>query len=263
MRIVVCVKSVPDTASHIRVNPSSSAIDLDGLTFVMNPYDEFAVEEALRIKEKHGQVEITAISVGGNRAKDVLRIALSMGIDRAVHLTDSSFEGLNSQGVAQVLARAMQKLGFDLILCGKQAVDMDSAQVGPALAEILGLPQVGVVTKLEFDSHWQRLRAWRQIEGATEIVESGIPCVITTQKGLNEPRYPSLRGILAAKKKEIPEWGPSQVEPEGKLGPLTSRVQIVGLQNPPPRIAGRILEGEVGEKVRELVRLLREEAKAI
>jgi len=264
LKIIVCIKSVPDTASHIRIKPDSSTIDLEGVTFVMNPYDEFAVEEALRIKEKHGQTEVTAISVGGMRAKEVLRVALSMGVDQAIHLTDPAFEDLDSLGIARVLAKAIGKLRFDLILCGKQAVDMDSAQVGPALAEILGLPQIGVITKLEFDESWQILRGHRQIESATEIIEALIPCVLTTQKGLNEPRYPSLRGILAAKKKEIPEWDSSQLRPgdEGtELSP--SKVRIIALKNPPLRNPGHILAGEVQDQVKELVRLLREEAKVI
>lgn len=260
MKIIVCVKSVPDTAAHIRIKADSSSIDPEGLTFVMNPYDEFAVEEALRIKERHGQTEITAISVGGMRAKEVLRVALSMGVDQAIQLADPAFEDLDSLGVARVLAKAVGKLTFDLLLCGKQAVDMDSAQVGPALAEILGLPQIGVVTKLEFDDSWRTLRGHRQIEGATEIVEASLPCVITAQKGLNEPRYPSLKGILGAKKKEIPEWNRSQLD-SGQLAP--SRVRTIALKNPPLRNPGRILGGEVEDQVKELVRLLREEAKVI
>lgn len=264
MKIIVCIKSVPDTSSHIRIKPESSTIDLDGLTFVMNPYDEFAVEEALRIKERHGQAEVTAISVGGVRAKEVLRVALSMGVDQVIHLNDSVFDDLDSLGIARVLARAIQNQEFDLILCGKQAVDMDSAQVGPALAEILGLPQIGVVTKLEFDEAWQILRGHRQIESASEIIEAPIPCVITAQKGLNEPRYPSLKGILAAKKREIPEWGSSQLRPgdEGiELNP--PKVRIISLKNPPLRNPGRILQGDIQDQVKELVRLLREEAKVI
>lgn len=260
MKIIVCVKSVPDTAAPIRVKPDSSTIDSEGLPFVMNPYDEFAVEEALRIRERHGQAEITAISVGGIRAKEVLRVALSMGVDGAIQVADPNFEDLDSLGIARVLAKVAGKLTFDLLLCGKQAVDVDSAQVGPGLAEILGLPQIGVVTKLEFDYSWRTLRAHRQVEGATEIVEASLPCVITTQKGLNEPRYPSLKGILAAKKKEIPEWNHSQLE-SVELSP--SRVKTLALEDPPHRKPGRLLAGEVEDQVKELVRLLREEAKVI
>jgi len=264
LKIIVCVKSVPDTGSSIRIKTGSAAIDPEGLTYVMNPYDEFAVEEALRIKEKHGQTEITAISMGATSAKEVLRTALSMGVDQAIHLKDTSFEGLDSQGTAKMLARAIRTRGFDLILCGKQAVDMDSGQVGPALAEILDLPQIGVVTRLEFDDQWKNLRAHRQIEGGTEIVEAPLPCVITAQKGLNEPRYPSLKGILSAKKREIPEWGPSQMGlGEGERGRAPCAVRIVALEPPPARVPGRILAGDSQEKVRELIQLLREEAKVI
>jgi electron transfer flavoprotein beta subunit len=198
------------------------------------------------------------------RAKEVLRVALSMGVDQAIHLADPTFEDLDSQGIARVLARAIARMSFDLILCGKQAVDLDSAQVGPALAEILGLPQIGVVAKMEFDDSWQIVRAHRQIEGASEVIEAPLPCVITAQKGLNEPRYPSLKGILAAKKKEIPEWSSSQLElKEGGTELSPSRVRIVALKNPPLRSPGRILAGEAQDQVKELVRFLREEAKVI
>ena len=264
MKIIVCIKSVPDTGSSIRIKTGSAAIDPEGLTYVMNPYDEYAVEEALRIKEKQGQTVITAISMGGTSAKEVLRTALSMGVDQAIHLKDAGFEGLDSQETAKVLARAMKTVGFDLILCGKQAVDMDSAQVGPALAELLDLPQIGVVTRLEFDDQWRSLRAHRQIEGGTEIIEAPLPCVITAQKGLNEPRYPSLKGILSAKKREIPEWGTPQMGlgAEGRE-PAPCAIRIVALEPPPARVPGRILAGDSQEKVRELIRLLREEAKVI
>jgi electron transfer flavoprotein beta subunit len=141
---------------------------------------------------------------------------------------------------------------------------MDSAQVGPALAELLDLPQIGVVTRLEFDDQWTSLRAHRQIEGGTEIVEAPLPCVITAQKGLNEPRYPSLKGILSAKKREIPEWGPSQMAlGEEETGSVPCAVRTVALEPPPARVPGRILAGDSQEKVRELIRLLREEAKVI
>jgi electron transfer flavoprotein beta subunit len=262
LKLVVCIKSVPDTASSIRIKPDSPSVDGEGLTFVMNPYDEYAVEEALRIKEKQASAEITAISLGGIVAKEALRTALSMGVDQAIHLTDPSFDELDSQGIARILAKAVSRLGFDLILCGKQAVDLDSAQVGPALAEILDLPQIGVVTKLEFDGQGRHLRGHRQIEGGTEIVECPIPCVITAQKGLNEPRYPSLKGILMAKKREIPEWNGSQLklgEEEAAGGP--GKVNIISLKNPPLRSPGRILQGDSEQKVKELVQLLREEAK--
>jgi electron transfer flavoprotein beta subunit len=262
MRIIICIKAVPDTAASVRIKSGSAAIDPEGLTYVMNPYDEFAVEEALRIKEKHGQTETTAVSLGGKIAKDVLRTALSMGVDRAIHLQDPAFDELDSQATAQVLARAVGRLEFDLVLCGKQAVDMDAAQVGPALAELLGLSQIGVVTRLEFDGDWKTLRAHRQIEGGVEVIEGSLPCVITTQKGLNEPRYPSLKGILSAKKKEIPEWGLAQLAfGEGEVKPSATR--IASLQLPPLRMAGRILEGESQDKVKELVRLLRQEAKVL
>jgi electron transfer flavoprotein beta subunit len=263
-KTIVCVKAVPDTSSPIRVRTDRLTLELEGIPWVMNPYDEYAVEEALRIKEREGSGQVIALSLGDARAKEVLRIALSMGVDEAVHISASTNDGMDSQSIARSLARVISDMQFDLILCGRQAVDWDSAQVPSALAEFLDLPHIGMVTKLKVDVVGRMVHALRQVEGGSEWVEAALPCVIGANKGLNEPRYPSLKGILAAKKKEIPEWGgglPGNGAEKGEL--QASRLRILSLAPPPARQSGRVLQGEVSDRVRELVRLLREEAKVV
>ncbi|MBI5166557.1 MAG: electron transfer flavoprotein subunit beta/FixA family protein [candidate division NC10 bacterium] len=264
MKIIVCLKQVPDTAATIKVKPDGSGVETEGITYVINPYDEFALEEALRIKERLGEGEVTVITLGPPKAKEALRTALAMGADKGVHLSDPAFEGGDSYATAKALARAIQGLPYDLILCGKQAVDDDAAQVGPAMAELLGLPQACVITKLEIDANRKKAVVHRQIEGASEIMEVSLPAVFTAQKGLNEPRYPSLKGIMGAKKKEIAEHNPSSLglSPE-EVGLAGSKVKILKLSPPPSRATGKILEGEPREQASQLVKLLREEAKII
>jgi electron transfer flavoprotein beta subunit len=262
MKIAVCIKQVPDTETKVRVASDGRSLDETGVTFVVSPYDEYAVEEALKTKEKHGG-EVVAFSVGDERIASSLRTVLAMGVDRAVHLKDAAFEGSDALGLSRILAAALKAEGCDLILFGKQAVGTDRGQVGIRVAEILGLPHVSVVTHLD----WQgtRFTAKREIEGAHEIVEGDLPVVITAQKGLNEPRYASLKGILAAKKKEI------RVVAAADLGLDASSVGKAGaktgwekLELPAGRTAGKILKDmDAGAAAAELVRLLREEAKVI
>lgn len=262
MKIIVCVKQVPDTEASIKVKTGSTKIETEGVSMVVNPYDEYAVEEALRIKEKLGAGEVTIVSLGPAKTKETQRTCLAMGADKAVHLTDPAFEGLDGYGVALALAKAIKSMEFDLILCGKQAIDDDSAQVGPMLAELLDLPQAAVVTKLEIDGAAKKATAHRQIDGGTEILEMPLPAVITAQKGLNDPRYPSLKGIMSAKKKEITEINAAALGlPTEELG--AARTKIVSMNPPPMRTAGKVLQGEPAEVSAQVVKLLREEAKAI
>lgn len=261
MKIVVCMKQVPDTEAHIKIKAGTAQIETEGISMVVNPYDEFAVEEALRIKEKLGTGEVTILSLGPAKAKEAQRTCLAMGADKAVHLADAAFDGLDNYGVANALAKAIKGLEPDLILCGKQAVDDDAAQVGPMLAEILNLPQATVVTKLELDAANKKATATRQIEGGSEIIELPLPAVVTAQKGLNEPRYPSLKGIMSAKKKEIAEMNAAGLGLTAEE--LTTRTKTVSLTPPPTRAAGKVLQGEPAEVSAQVVKLLREEAKAI
>ncbi|MCH7623446.1 MAG: electron transfer flavoprotein subunit beta/FixA family protein [Nitrospinae bacterium] len=260
MKIIVCVKQVIDTAAKISVKDGK--IDAPGSPRVMNPYDEFALEEALRIKQRKPDSEITLISLGPESFKEVLKKGFAMGADNAIHLNDPVFEDLDNLSVAQALANAIGTLPFDLILCGRQAIDDDMAQVGPALAVLLNIPFVSVITGLTFSEDFTQAQITRQIEGGSEAFETSLPLLVTCQKGLNEPRLPSLKGIIAAKKKQIETLSANAIGfAVDSLGP--ARVRQVDLSLPPQRKKGRILEGSLGESLPELVRLLREEEKVV
>jgi electron transfer flavoprotein beta subunit len=262
MKIAVCIKQVPDTETKVKIASDGRSLDEAGVSWVVSPYDEIAVEEALRIREKQGG-EVVVFSVGDDRLSSALRTVLAMGADRAVHLKDGAFEGSDALGLSRILAAALKPEGFALILAGKQAVGTDRGQVGPRIAALLGLPHVGVVTGLSWEG--ERFTAHREIEGAHEIVEGSLPVLITVQKGLNEPRYASLKGILAAKKKEIRVMSAADlgIDP-GTVGAAGARTKWERLELPPARSGGKILKGlDAAQAASELVRLLREEAKAI
>jgi electron transfer flavoprotein beta subunit len=263
MKIVVCIKQVPDTETRPKVAADGRSLDPADVNWVISPYDEYAVEEALLIKEKAGAGEVVVVTLGEERAANALRTALAMGADRAVHCKDDAFAGSDAAATGRVLAAAVKKLGgADLVLLGKHGVGDDNQQVGPILAEALGMPQVTVVVKLELKDG--KAVAHREIEGGTEIVETSLPAVISAQKGLNEPRYASLKGIMAAKKKPLDVWnaGALDLSPDavGARGSLTT---VLKLELPPRRAEGKVLKTEPAEAARELARLLREEAKAI
>ena len=249
MKIAVCLKRVPDTIAKITIGPDRKSIDETGLKFVLNPYDEFAVEEALALKEKAGAGETVAYSLGTDAAQETLRTALAMGIDRAVLLQSTgSPDGLE---IARALAGELKGGGYDLILFGKLAVDDYNHQVGPMVAEVLGLPCVSSVAHLAIADGG--VQAEREIEGGVEVMGCRLPAVLTCDKGLNTPRLPSLKGIMAAKKK------PLEVKPV-TLG--AGSLEVIGLEYPAERKAGRIV-GEGTDAVAELVRLLRTEAKVL
>ncbi len=250
MKIAVCVKRVPDTTTQVKVGPTGKSIDPAGVQWVLNPYDEIGVEEALRLKEKAGAGEVVVISLGTAEAASVIRTALAMGADRGILLKDESPER-DSFGVASVLAETLKELAPDLVLFGRQAVDDDAHQVPGLVAELLGIACATVVVKLERDG--SKLKVAREIEGGHEVVELSLPAVISTQKGLNEPRYASLKGIMAAKKKPLEERVARPVEPT---------LTVVRMEPPAGRPAPRIV-GKGPEAVGELVRLLREEAKVL
>jgi len=262
MKIIVCIKQVIDTAARIRI--TDGKIDAAGSPRVINPYDEFALEEAIRIREKIPETEIIALTLGPDGFKDALKTALAMGADRAVHLIDPAFEGLDNLGVARALAKAIRKLSFDLILCGRQAVDDDMAQVGPAIAIFLGIPAVAVVTQLSLSEDLRLANVTRQIEGGSEKLVAQLPLLLTCQKGLNTPRLPSLKGIISAKKKpvETMDAGAIGFDP-AEDGEPANRVREIELNLPPERKKGRILEGSASEAVASLAQLLRDEEKVI
>jgi electron transfer flavoprotein beta subunit len=249
MKIVVCVKRVPDTEARIRIGADGSGIDPAGVKFVLNPYDEFAVEAALKHREAAGEGEVIVITVGSAQASEALRTALAMGADSAVLLMSEDLpEGL---AVARALAADLRGREFDLLLFGMKAIDDDLQAVGPMVAELLELPSATVVTKFEVEG--DRVTAQRAIEGAIEVVELRRPCALTITKGAYEPRYASLKGIMAAKKKPLEEK-PAESGDSG--------IRDAGLEYPAERRAGRIV-GEGPDAIPELLRLLREEAKVL
>jgi electron transfer flavoprotein beta subunit len=264
VNILVCMKQVPDTETKIQINAEGSGILTEGIKYVMNPYDEFAVEEALRIKEKLGGT-VTIVSMGPARATEAIRTALAMGADKGVHLNDPAFEGADSYATAKALAAAIKTLPHDVILGGKQAVDNDNAQVYAALAELLGIPHVSVVTKLEIGADGKSATAEREVEGgAKEVIQASLPALFAAQKGLNEPRYASLPGIMKAKKKpiDVVDLAKSGLSAD-EVGAKGSKLKALKYALPPEREAGKKLEGEPEELAVKLVKLLREEAKAI
>jgi len=249
VKIAVCLKRVPDTTAKIVVGGDGKSIDESGVKFVPNPYDEYAVEEALKLKEAAGAGETVVYSLGTDASQETIRTALAMGVDRGVLLqSPGSADGLE---VARALAAELRDGGFDLILFGKMAVDDSNHQVGAMVAELLGLPCITAVSHLTIADG--AVEADREIEGGVEVSGCALPAVITCDKGLNTPRLPSLKGIMAAKKK------PLEVKPVSLGG---GSVTVVSLVPPPERKAGRIV-GEGIEAVPELVRLLRSEAKVI
>ncbi len=260
MNILVFIKRVPDTESRIRIDREAKSIVEEGLNFVLSPYDEYALEEALRLREAKGG-KVTAVSFGPDEALSTLRKALAMGADEAVLIKDDLREAYDPLRIARVLAafvRARQA-DADLILFGRMSVGSDNAAVPPMVAEMLGLPQATVVTKLEISG--QEAAACREIEGALEKVAFRLPAVVSAQKGLNEPRYETLKGIMAAKKKTVPVVTLAELGLSGEEA--VPRVEILSLELPAAKQAGKILPGTAEEAARELVRLLRNEAKAL
>jgi electron transfer flavoprotein beta subunit len=248
MKCIVCVNHVPDTEAKIKVGADGKYIDKAGINHILNPYDEFATEAILQLKEKNGG-ETIAITLGGDSHKETLRKALAMGVDKAVLLKDDTVR--DSLSVAKALSEELKKHSPDFILFGKQSIDYNNEQIPGMVAEMLGLPSVTSVVKLTVED--KKVTCHREIEGGQEVVETTYPVVISAQKGLNEPRYPSLKGIMASKTKPITEVQPIAVAPV---------VETITMLKPPSKQAGKIV-GTDATAVPELVRLLHEEAKVI
>ena len=259
MKIIVCVKQVPDTTTRIRVAPDGRGIVESDVSWIVAPYDEFAIEEALKIREAKGG-EVVLVSLGPDRVQSALRNGLAMGADSAVHLKDPLFDATDTLGTARALAAAIKTLApYDLVLTGQQGVGGDNSQIPGLLAELLDLPQVTVAVKIEVGDG--KAVVEREIEGAHETWETSLPAVLSAQKGLNEPRYASLKGIMAAKKKTI------DVKDAAALGldaaALLPRVKVAALSLPPDRPPVKMIEGDPATQAKELLRLLHEEAKVI
>ncbi|MFH1453615.1 MAG: electron transfer flavoprotein subunit beta/FixA family protein [Armatimonadota bacterium] len=251
MKIIVLAKQVPDTEANIRINSNGTNIETSGIKFVLNPYDEYAMEEALRIKQANPEAEITAITMGGATSQEVLRNCLALGATKAVRVKTET-ESTDSYSTALILSKAIEKLGYDIILTGKQAVDDGAMFVPGAISSLLNIPFVSSAIKIDISDKNCSVR--REIEGNTEVIECSLPAIISAEKGLNQPRYASLMGIMQAKKKPIEELtitdlGISQDE---------TRTRTSKLEYPPQRKQGEILEGEAGEVVTKLVEKLKE-----
>jgi electron transfer flavoprotein beta subunit len=259
MNTIVCLKQVPDTSLSLKIKDDNLGIVEEGLTFVINPYDEFAVEEALKIKEKFGGT-VALISLGKEKAKEALRSALAMGADAAIHI-NSANSNYDSFQTAKILAEVIKTLPFDILLCGKQAVDDDMSAVGQTIAQLLEIPHVSIIKYLEIDASSKKAIVHREVEGALEMVECSLPALFTTQKGLNVPRYSTLPGIMAAKKKEIKEIKIEEIKIDQRT--FSPKTKIIKMEFPQEKKQGKILCGEINQQVKELVSLLKQEAKVL
>ncbi|MFH1504305.1 MAG: electron transfer flavoprotein subunit beta/FixA family protein [Candidatus Omnitrophota bacterium] len=261
MRIIVCIKQVPDTI-EVKINPENNTLIREGVASIINPFDMYAIEEAVRLKDRFS-AKTTVITMGPPQAESALREALSLGIDSAILLSDRVFAGSDTWATSLILAKAIEKIGdCDLVLCGKQASDGDTAQVGPGIAAHLDLPQATYVRKIDtvhLDTLPKMMVVERLLEDGYELIELQMPCLITVVKEINEPRLSSLRGKMAAKKAEITIWGNKDLNINEKLIGLTgSPTQVVKIFTPPQKSGGKILEGEPQEIVEELAKEIKD-----
>jgi len=263
VKIGVLLKQVPASDARIKIADPSSGIDTADIKWEINPYDEYALEAALQLKDAKQASSVVILSVGGGDADQRIRDGLARGADAAVRLDDAAFAGSDCLGIARILAAAARAEGVELLLAGKQAIDGDNAQVPGMVAELLEWGNISVVDKLEFADG--QVKAWRAAGGgARDVVEAALPLVITCDKGLNEPRYASLKGIMMAKRKKIAVKGAGDLGLDAAtVGAGAALVTEDNWSLPPERPAGRILEGDDAARVKELVGLLRDEAKVI
>ena len=256
MRIVVSIKQVPET-TEVKIDQAGGRVDTEGLTRIINPYDTYALEEAIRIKEASGAT-VAIITAGPEKANESLREALATGADEAFLLSDKAFEGSDPLASAHILARGIEKCGpYDLIICGRQAMDGASGQVGPSLAEELGLPMVSFVRKIE-ELKDGYIRVQRMTDDGYEVLEGPLPMVISVVKEINEPRLASLKGLMKAKRVEIPVWAAGDLGLDAsRIGPAGSPTKVTKLAPPPPRSSGEMIPGTADEQVKTLVAKLK------
>jgi len=264
VNIIVCLKQVPDTETQISIAADGKSISTDNIKWVMNPYDEYAVEEALQIREKFGG-EVTIVGVGPKRVTESIRTALAMGADKGILVDDPAIAGGDSLGTARVLNAVIKDLDYDIILCGKQGVDDDYGIVGSMLAEFLDIPQISIAVKLDISEDGSKVTVNREVEGGTFVIEAPLPALVTAQKGLNEPRYASLPGIMKAKKKPLDVKTIADLGLDaGSVGEAGAKIEIKEITLPKPRQAGKMVEGETPqEKAANLAKFLHEEAKVL
>jgi len=255
VNIIVCVKQVPDT-SEVRINPETNTLIREGVPSIINPYDLHAVEAALQIKEKTG-AKVTVITMGPPQAEDALREAISMGADDVRLISDRAFAGADTWATSHALYKAIEKLGYDIILCGKQAIDGDTAQVGPEVAEFLNIPHIAYIRKIE-DVGDKTIKVQRLMDDGYDVVESTLPVLLTVVKELNTPRLPSLKGKMAAKKAVITKMDMNAIGAEaGNVGLKGSPTQVKNIFAPQSKVDRKMIEGSVEEQVEALIRELR------
>ena len=255
MKIVVCIKQVPDT-TDVKINPETNTLIREGVASIINPFDMYAIEEAVRLKERFGG-EAIALTMGPPQAQDALREALSLGIDSAIHLSDRAFAGSDTWATSLILAKAIEKIGdVDLVICGKQASDGDTAQVGPGIGTHLDLPQATYVRRIDtvhLDTTPRIMVVERLLEEGYELLELRLPALITVVKEINEPRMPSLRGKMNSRKAIIPTWANKDLNiSESEIGLTGSPTQVVKIFTPPAKTGGKRFEGEAKEIIEEL-----------
>ncbi|RKY41945.1 MAG: electron transfer flavoprotein subunit beta [Candidatus Makaraimicrobium thalassicum] len=258
MRILVLIKQVPDT-TDVKIDPETNTLKREGVESIINPFDMYAIEEAIRVRETLGQGEVVVISMGPPQTEEALREAISMGCDRAVLISDRKFAGSDTWATSYTLSQAIRKIGdYKIIFCGKQASDGDTAQVGPGVSMHLDIPQVTYVKKIEkIDTAGATVE--RMTEEGYDIIEVPIPAVLTVVKEINEPRLPSLKGKMRAQKAGIQVWTADDVAcDENKIGLDGSPTRVVKIFTPPPREGGRVLEGEPEQTSRELAELIKD-----
>jgi electron transfer flavoprotein beta subunit len=255
MNIVVCIKQVPDTA-EVRINPETGTLIREGVPSIINPFDMHAIEAGIQIKEKAGG-KVTVMTMGPPQAESALRDAIAMGADDGILLSDRAFAGSDTWATSFTLSKAIGKLDADIIICGKQAIDGDTAQVGPETAEFLNIPHISYVRKIE-EVTQNSIKVQRLMDEGYDIVESSFPVLLTAVKELNEPRLPSLKGKMAAKKAVILKWGASDIMAnQNDLGLKGSPTQVKNIFTPEARSGRKILQGETEEQVNALIQELR------
>lgn len=254
MEIVVCIKQVPDT-TEVKIDPNTNTLIRQGVPSIVNPFDKNAVEAALQLKELHGG-KVTVMSMGPPQAKEALRECIAMGADDAILLSDRAFSGADTLATSLTLASGINNLKYDLILCGKQAIDGDTAQVGPEIAEHLGIAQVTYAAKIEIEGNTARIE--REHDDGYEIIEAKLPLVATVVKSSNEPRNPSVKGVMKANRKEIPIWAASELPVAlERIGLKGSPTQVKRIFTPQQRVQGEIIQAETGRQaVQTLVKKL-------
>ena len=251
MDIVICIKQVPDT-TDIRIDPETNTLVREGVASIINPFDMYAIEEGVRIKEKYGG-KVTVISMGPPQVEAALREAISLGVDEAVLLSDRAFAGSDTLATSFALSEGLKKIGYDIIICGKQAIDGDTAQVGPGIATHLDIPQITYVKKIEKIEDG-KIVSERMVEEGYEVVESTLPVLLTVVKEINEPRLPSLKGKMKAKKSEIKIITTEDLKIDtGKVGLDGSPTWVMKIFTPPKKEGGKIFKGTADEVVAELM----------